>query len=90
MATDGDRSYVCEARVTAADGAGFTVRVVAPVRAAGPSVSAGIPVRPAALRVARERAERRLAERAFQHGGVYDYVVRNPFASPPGWIPVPG
>jgi hypothetical protein len=66
------------------------VRVVAPERTAGHAgVSADI-LGPAARRVARERTERRLHERAFADGEVDHDVVRNPFASPPGRIPGPG
>jgi hypothetical protein len=83
------RGYVCEAHGTAADGARFVVRVVAPERAAGHAGISAETLGGAALRVARERAEGRLAERAFRDGEVYHYVVRNPFASPPGWSPVP-
>jgi hypothetical protein len=84
------RGYVCEARVAAADGARFVVRVVAPERAAGHAGISAETLGAAARRVARERAERRLAERAFRDGEVYHYVVSNPFASPPGWRPATG
>jgi DNA-binding response OmpR family regulator len=85
-----DRGYVCEARVTTATGTAFMVRVVAPERAAGHARIAAVTLGAAARRVARERAQRRLEERAFVDGEVYPYVVSNPFASPPSWRPISG
>ena len=85
-----ERGYVYEATVTTADGVAFTVRVVAPERVAGHTEAAAAALGSAMRRVARERAEVRLAEGDFADGEVYHYVVRNPFADPPGWIPAPG